>query len=311
MMNIFSESFEDARFSGAMAVKQDGKWGFLFNNGWRRIPPTFDSVGWFCEGIISVELNGKMGYVKDDGTYLIEPCFDVIDDEFEDKEDAIDFLLQIHQDNLFHQGIALVRLNGKYGYLKSDGTYLVEPMFDEAYSFNEVHREDHIVMWPVPVELNGSWGYLCRDGKYLIAPIFDKASYFHWSGLALVVLDGKKGLINADGSYYIEPLYEDMRDTCIGIAAKFNGKWGILDEDGSFRIEPQFDDICWFDPSDDDFDIDSDGPCERVLLNGKKMFADIWGNIYESQPHGRQFWKIREQMQKAKFTYERKRYLFF
>ena len=35
----------------------------------------------------------------------------------------------------FINHFAIVKLHGKYGYLKEDGSYLIEPVFDEASEF--------------------------------------------------------------------------------------------------------------------------------------------------------------------------------
>ena len=50
---------------------------------------------------------GKYGYVGNDGNWVIEPIFD----------EAYDF----------KKGFAEVTLDGKSGFIKPDGTYLVEP----------------------------------------------------------------------------------------------------------------------------------------------------------------------------------------
>ena len=64
----------------------------------------------------------------------------------------------------FKDGYAKVVLNGKWGFVKEDGSYLIEPRFDYIHRF----YEDCAV-----VELDGKFGYIKTDGTYLAPPIYD------------------------------------------------------------------------------------------------------------------------------------------
>jgi hypothetical protein len=91
----------------------------------------------------------------------------------------------------FKDGFAVVELNKKYGYLKPDGTYLIEPKFDETWGFENGFAR---------VKLNGKWGFIKPDGTYFIEPKFDMAMVFK-NGFAVVKLKDKWGRLSTTGEY--------------------------------------------------------------------------------------------------------------
>ena len=58
----------------------------------------------------------------------------------------------------FHEGFSRVKLDGKWGFIKTDGTWLVEPKFDYAGDFKN---------GTAYVELEGEEGTIDTDGKYI------------------------------------------------------------------------------------------------------------------------------------------------
>jgi hypothetical protein len=48
---------------------------------------------------------------------------------------AID--LQYHETHGFSEGLALVKVSGKYGYIDKNGDYVIQPQFSRAHSFCE------------------------------------------------------------------------------------------------------------------------------------------------------------------------------
>ena len=55
----------------------------------------------------------------------------------------------------FSEGLALIRLNGKYGFIDKSGTEVIPCKYDEAYSFYKGRAE---------VKLNGKQGYVNKSG---------------------------------------------------------------------------------------------------------------------------------------------------
>ena len=54
----------------------NGKYGYVDEDGNWVIEPKFDHAWDFDNGIAKVKLDDKYGYIKTDSTYLVEPKFD-------------------------------------------------------------------------------------------------------------------------------------------------------------------------------------------------------------------------------------------
>ena len=97
----------------------------------------------------------------------------------------------------FSEGLASVKIEGRWGYIDKSGEYVIRPQFDDAWLFSEGLAH---------VAIGDRWGYINKTGKYVINPQFDYARPFE-DGLALVEIDGKWGFINKIGEYAIEPQF--------------------------------------------------------------------------------------------------------
>lgn len=286
-------------------IKQDGKWGYMNANGQVIIKPRFavpsefsegfadvrDDDGWFyyidetgkvlptdtkfrfsepfSEGLAAVQgelSDDKIGFIDRTGRMVIEPLFD----RFSGKPVGS-----------FHDGIAMVRLNGGVGFINRTGEFIILPRFDDASPFTE-----GLAM----VILYRKAGFIDSSGKFIIVPRYEMASGFS-DGLASVMSDGRWGFVDKTGRFVIEPKYDlafgfregraivrtgakwsrggrlsGGKNTVIGkdgatlIAASFDGVnvfseglapiligglWGLMDEEGNIVVAPQF---RWIDP---------------------------------------------------------------
>ena len=61
----------------------------------------------------------------------------------------------------FREGLALVKQNGKVGFIDKAGNMVVEPQWDVAYSFSD---------GLAAVALRGKWGYIDQTGNVVIQP---------------------------------------------------------------------------------------------------------------------------------------------
>ncbi|MCQ2608269.1 MAG: WG repeat-containing protein [Bacteroidales bacterium] len=157
-------------------------------------------------------------------------------------------------------------VDGKWGYVNSNGEYVISPRYKEAGFFFEdlaLVKDD-----------NGSYGYIDKAAQYVIAPKYKFGTSFH-EGKAIVVEAGeypicidkkgntvlqlqnikelynfKEGLaafqdtsnmygfINEKGNIVIAPTFEAVYEGFNGNHApvKRNGKWGFVDKNGNFSI---------------------------------------------------------------------------
>jgi len=89
----------------------------------------------------------------------------------------------------FNEGFAVVVLDGKYNFINTEGDILFEQWFDDAGSFSEGFAA---------VKLDGKWNYINTEGELLSGKWFDDAWKFS-KGFARVILDGKWLKINTKG----------------------------------------------------------------------------------------------------------------
>jgi len=158
----------------------------------------------------------------------------------------------------FHEGLATVKLNGKCGYINKSGKEVVPPKYDRAGIFYEGLAS---------VNLNGKWGYINKSGKEVVPPKYDEAGFFH-EGLAIVNLNGKWGYINKSGKEVVPPKYDKVDPFHEGLAGVYlNYKYGFIDKSGKEVVPPKYDDVYEF----------SEG-LAGVKLNGKCGYINKSGN---------------------------------
>ena len=132
---------------------------------------------------------------------------------------------QFEDAQLFSEGLASVKIEGRWGYIDKTGQYVIRPQFDDV----KLPFEDGLAC----VAIGDRWGYIDKAGKYVINPQFDDAWPFE-DGLALVEIDGKWGFINKVGQYAIEPQFDfvdikTIRFCYLWICWVFFGRFGSCD----------------------------------------------------------------------------------
>lgn len=96
------------------------------------------------------------------------------------------------------EGLAIVEIDGKYGYIDKDKNLIINAFFEDAYPFSNGNA---------PVEMDGKWGLIDKKGRFVIEPKYDDITTFA-EGLAIVDLQGKSGYINRQGEVVIPIVYK-------------------------------------------------------------------------------------------------------
>lgn len=221
------------------------------------LEPRYKISPWSYYYYIFLE-NGKYGIMNPfDKTIIVEPKFDNI--------------------GYLHNGLAPAKINGKYGYIDTTGTFVIEPQFDKAGGF-----QGNLAR----VSVRHKYGFIDKTGMFVIEPQFDEAELFY-NGLAQVFINdsiywnyGKYGYVDTTGRMVIEPQFTEWRDEYGFIddyhfqsgMAKFrqNGKYGFIDTTGKVVIEPQYDHV-WEDFYKNNYAI--------VEINGKYGVIDKTGKF--------------------------------
>ncbi len=149
------DHIENADF---ILVQQGNKVGFIDSDGKWLIPATYDDARNFQEGLAPVKLNGKWGYIDTTGKMIIPTAYQdalsfspeglaaVKDSKwgFIDKNAKVIIPFQYEitaaltfkkQEKGFIDGLARVKLNGKWGFIDTKGNLLGNKWFDNAELF--------------------------------------------------------------------------------------------------------------------------------------------------------------------------------
>ncbi|PXV69064.1 WG repeat protein [Dysgonomonas alginatilytica] len=134
--------------------QEDGKWGYADRKHNLLIPPQFESVKIFSDGVARVKKDGKWGIIKQDGTVFVPFIYDKISEW--------DKVLSARN----------VSRNGKEGYINSDGEEFIPVIYDEIIRYTR-NYEGGIM----ETRLNGKYGFASPKGV-ICPPVFDEVSYF-------------------------------------------------------------------------------------------------------------------------------------
>lgn len=185
----------------------------------------------FSEGVVAcpkISPERKVGFVDRDGKTVIDAKFDAA--------------------RPFNEGLAAVRIKGKWGYISHDGKFAIEPQF-EAVGVLDYPGDDPMDFADglAAVRSDELVGFIDKTGKFVIPPKFTSAWSFN-DGLAAAQdrFTGKWGFVDKQGKWAIKPSFADALSFSEGIAAvstrsRAEGpSWGYINKSGSFLIKPKY-----------------------------------------------------------------------
>ena len=106
------------------------------------------------------------------------------------------------------EGLAYVKVGGKWGYINKEGKMVITPQFDAALDFLE---------GMAMVLVGDKVGYINKEGEMVINPQFDSALSFS-EGMASVLVGDKMGYINKEGKMVINPQFVFFMSFSEGLA---------------------------------------------------------------------------------------------
>ena len=153
------------------------------------------------------EATGKYGY-KANGIWIIDPEYD--------RAEA------------FSESMAVVRKDGKYGYIDVSGRLVIPVKYQDAGSFSA---------GLAPVCLYGKYGYVDKSGEMVVPFKYSYAFPFS-EGLAAVELNGKVAYIGPDGKTVIPNMLDSGKPFKDGIAeVTVDGQTKYMDKVGNIFDE--------------------------------------------------------------------------
>ena len=120
----------------------------------------------------------------------------------------------------FNNGMALVKLKGKFGFINKQGRRVIPIQYDGGgVRFSEGVAKMY---------LNGKWGFVNKSNHAVIPFEYNKAMDFS-QGVAAVCVDDKWGFVDKTNTSLLPYMYEDCRKFHSGLAGvKMSGKWGFI-----------------------------------------------------------------------------------
>lgn len=159
----------------------------------------------------------------------------------------------------FSDGLAPVKLNGKWGFIDMQGNEVIPTQYDDYRDYNEglaaVKMHD------------GKWGYINKTGHVVIPSKYRDCEPF-FEGLAQVLEGAYSGFIDQLGNVVIPIIYDSAGYFQEGLVpVELKDKFGYLDKEGNAVINFQFDEAEEF----------CDGKA-LVFLGENSFYIDKQGN---------------------------------
>ena len=194
-------------------VLQGDYYSFVNENGATVIPPIFETVSEFKDGLSVVSKNDSVYFINKDNINVFEKYF----------EDAFVFI----------QGIAPVKQNSKWYFINRHGQKLSE-YYDEI---NELCNDVYVF------KIGEKYGVLDYFGQQMIEPKFEKLGDFK-NDMAYFIEKGNYGFISKEGFLY-KASFQWISDFNKEKKAvfKLNNKYGLINSIGKIILEPLYDQI--------------------------------------------------------------------
>ncbi len=212
--------------SNMVQAKKDGKYGILSNKGEWIIRPEFEAIELPSEGLTAARKDNKWGFVNQDGEWVIEPVWDLVQ-----TDGFINGVAIVKDDNgksviidrtgkaltkpastvkLYdvHEGMRLIKVGRKYGYLSDDCKVAIKPTFDEAENFSQGWAQVSFKVDKQPV-----WTFIDREGRY--GPVYNKQISL-FGPLTKVKQDEKIALLRPDGTMAAPYIFSRIDDAAEG-----------------------------------------------------------------------------------------------
>jgi hypothetical protein len=161
--------------NGLAAVFENAKWGYIDTTGKLVIQPQFEWAYSFDEKLAPVVKSGKIGFIDKTGKIVIEPVYERADEfvngiasvwkngkySYVTSKGEIKTDISQNKNYIFKDGVSPARTitkDGRYywGYIKTDGSWLVEPEYDYVTDFTNGKG----MVWK-----DNKQGEVTKDGK--------------------------------------------------------------------------------------------------------------------------------------------------
>jgi outer membrane protein OmpA-like peptidoglycan-associated protein len=213
---------------GMAAVKNENKWGFVNKYGEIIIDLKYQDAKIFSEGLAAVKLSGKWGFIDAIGKVVIPFRYKEVKD--------------------FKEGIAAVNLDGFWGGVNQKGEEVIPFDYDFIHSFSEglavVVKGEYVQDAGQIYKEGENHSFVNKSGKETIM-MFERKVLPFQEDLAPVKEGGKWGYIDRNKKIGgISVQFDSVRGFSENYAAVYSrGRWGFINKKGGFIVEAAYDKV--------------------------------------------------------------------
>lgn len=251
------ESAGYSGFSGTQSALFTAPYRFVDRSGKVRFKHPVYSPGNFSEGLASVRVGDLYGYINKNGNFCLRPQFleagefheglAAVRRSVEEARDTASLVCQadwgfidkngkmafaandyrIDSDSWFSDGLAVVSVGDRCGYVDKSGRLAIKPLFEWAGPFCD---------GLAAVKIGLRYGFINKAGKLVIEPQFNLAGNFS-DGLAPVIVLNQNSFPRRLGTKFGES-WSAGWDPAVKIVME--SQYGFIDKTGALVIKPQF-----------------------------------------------------------------------
>jgi hypothetical protein len=145
----------------------------------------------------------------------------------------------------FVKGVCKVKYEGKYGYINKNGSFIIQPKYDDIFGFTTYEEKIKYKSYDdediTSYKILDKQGYIDINGKEITQPIFSSSSDLFSQGVATVMKNNKWGLIDKYGNFIVPCIYKKYRNylfrgyNAIAFIDE-NGMCGFYNKDGKIIV---------------------------------------------------------------------------
>lgn len=261
----------------------DNKWGIITKNGKMLTQPLYNELMNIRPNLIKTTIGASYprlyGLIDTTGKEILPPVYKAIDPDFHKKvfritnaNDKIGYLSLTGKilfkpvyDEVgeFTNGTARVKINGKYGLMKENESFAIQPIYDDLY----LTRAGQTVI----LQTGNKKGVADMQGNKII-PI-EYSELYAANGNYIFKRDEKWGIMNAKGKVLASLEYDNISPGYNCFIVSSNMKYGLMANDGKLITGVKYDRF-----RSESFTMKS-GFAE-TKLNGARVIIDRYGNEY-------------------------------
>ena len=207
--------------NGYAAVNKNGKWSYVNKQGKKLTPCYYNWVGHFENGVAAVMQDGKWGLLNEMGYEVVPTKYSSPQAAFQHNPAVKYNVLDKTSTgatvvNIFQEETAVIKKDGKVGFINSLGYEIVAPKYDNVIGFYHGFAG---------VKKDGKWAFVNKQGKIIGNKSYDWIGYFE-NGLAMVMNGKKMGFLNEQGAEVVPPKFDGLYvDEAEVIWVKANNTW--------------------------------------------------------------------------------------